>query len=433
MRRRHFLLAGAALMLPACGPLPEPAPRPSIPPGPALPSDAPPLTITPPGPDAVPKSFLPIPQWPDAAVQARIIGIHRHHLCAAVLRDETHAYPVVVDVTGPTTHVILSDQNGTFTTRDVGLDLLAAHLDPTVEQPELGHPLCSGAAILDDEHAYLVVGRPVSINDPLLTLHLLRIDLSDGTVTASALLSERFTVAGLEKISLAFSSDHTSLLVAGNDLLTPPNVFGLRLGTTDLAVQFDVDGLIPEGARVSVAGEALTTVTEHDQNLVLLADGRNLTVPSTGHLFVLGQWCYHETSGHQVMLRDLTTGVETPLPDLSDVGILDLKPLPWSIWSASAHLMFMHRHKGTEKFSVWLPGATSPLLQWEDNEHPAPDKCSVHGNTLYSGLDDSLEIRSLDSGEILASSPWGIVTSGIAVSTWGVATNEHFFPANEWF
>ena len=431
MRRRDLLFIGAALTLPACSTIPGAVPRPSIPPGPTLPADAPPLPFTPPGPDAVPKSFLATPQWPNAPIRTRITALHRHHLCAAVLRDKTQSYPVVVDVTGPTTRVVLSDASGTFTTRDVELDFLAEHLDPTVEQPDLGQPLVTGPAIMDDDHAYLLVIR--AIGNPGVA-HLLKITLSDGVIAASALLSEWFDASLLDGIFLSFSPDGTSLLVVGSGGSgTTDGFIGMRLDATDLSVQFDAHDVLTEAGGVGVAGEALTVPsTTHRKNLVLLADGReilDLDAP-----VVIGPWCYHRTGAQQVMLRDLTTGEETPVPDLPPTDLHQLWPRSRRIWSTSAHRTINHRFPTEpERFSVWLPGESAPVLQWRRTEHPIPDKSSVFGNTLYSRGNDSMEIRSLGSGEVLGSIPSQSFNGEFAVSSWGAATTNHFSPANEWF
>ncbi|MDO5083638.1 MAG: hypothetical protein Q4D89_09565 [Arachnia propionica] len=432
MRRRHLLLAGAALALPACGSVPGSVPRPSIPPGPTLPADAPPLSFAPPGPDAVPRSFLATPQWPDIPISTRITALHRHHLCAAVPRAEAHSYPVVVDVTGPTTRVVLTDGNDTFTTRDVDLDLLAEHLDPDEEHPDLGQPLAMGPAVMDDDHAWLVVARSTGT---LAVVHLLKIRLSDGNVDASALLSERFDTSRLGMMSLSFSADATSLLVAGDgDSRRSADFIGVRLDAADLSVQFDAHDLIPATAQVSVAGEALrTTTTTHDKDLVLLADGRVLTVPHFGGGVVVGQWCYDTAASEQVMLRDLTTGAETPVPDLRRNDLRHFRrPRFLAVWSTSEHLTISHLGEKPEQFSVWLPGEGSPVLQWKQDEHPVPFESSVFGATLYSRSSDFLEVRSVDSGEILSSFPWQS-RSDFAVSAWGAADAYHFFPANEWF
>ncbi|MDO5066020.1 MAG: hypothetical protein Q4D96_01905 [Propionibacteriaceae bacterium] len=391
-----------------------------------------PLSFTPPAPDATPKSFLATPQWPSIPIQTQIKALHREHLCAAIPRDDEHSYPVVVNVTGPATRVVRSDGNGTFSTREVELDFLAEHLDPTVEHPDLGPPLQTGPVIMGDDHAYLIVIQPIR---GLGAAHLLKITLNDGTVAASALLNEQVKASLPDEISLSFSADATSLLVA--DVVgssRSADFIGLRLDVTDLSIQFDAHSLITGTDDITVAGEALkATTATHDKGLVLLADGRDIPAPGADVL-VLGQWCYYSTGLAPVMLRDLTTGTETPVLDLPWKELHQLRQRNFlAVWSRSAYRMIAHHDEKPKRFSVWLPGESSPVLQWKENEHPIPFRSAALGETLYSSDSANfLTVRSLSSGENLGSIPWH-GSSEFAVSAWGAATTNLFFPATEWF
>lgn len=441
MRRRDLFLIGATLTLQACS-TPGPVPRPSIPPGPTLPTDAPPLPSAPPGADAVPKSFLATPQWPGGKIPANITALHQHHLCAAVIRDEPYSHPVVVDLTGPTTRMVFLDEDDTFTTREVEVDFLAEHTDPNEQNPDLGRPLITGPSIIDDDHAWVIVAHTVGVIPPdaashaTATVHLLKINLTDGVVAASALLCQDFDIQELIMwMSLSFSPDHTSLLVAGSGETEKSEDFiGLRLDTTDLSVQFDAHSVITGTGYVKVAGEALKVHNMTDTlYLVVLADGRK--IPNLENPVVIGSWCYHEINAEeQVMLRDLTTGKETPVPDLSPSDLRGLRPGQPKIWSAQHYLGVDSLGKDPGRFSVWRPGESTPVLLLREEENELYEgQVAVHGDALYGTLSNTLEIRSLSSGEVLGSIPWQSPIGGIAVSAWGVAINAHFFPANEWF
>lgn len=439
MKRRSLLLASAAVTLPACSPPSGPAPQPVIPPGPTL-SGTPPTAqlAPPPGPDAVPRSFRVSASWPSIDLETRVTALHQHHFCGAVLRGEKDAlsHPVVVDARTHTTRVVHSTPDGAFTTREVELAFLRDQLPLPPGDSELGPLLTTGPAVLDDEHAHLVVARPhaeSSADDIRGVLHLVKVALADGTVTASALLSEDFSLGAVPAIHLDPSADGASLLVAG---LNPGGDFvGLRLDANDLSVQFDAHSVVPDGVDdIRLAGEALeVSAGREESTLVLLADGREVPAPGWASV-VIGQWCYYGDNPKHLLLRDLTTGEDTPLPDLGGDAIFRLNdrssfPRVWSRQPLLASTDAGH-------VSVSRPGEASPLLRWDTQGRGTFEGCATWGDVLYTtnlSMAIPTTLRSLSSGEVLGTVPWLFTSGDFAVNAWGGATAERFLPADDWF
>lgn len=437
MRRRSFLLASAALTLPACSPSEGPVPRPSIAPGPTLPTQAPRLQLAPPpGPDAAPRSFLTSSPWPHSEVRVRIRALHRHHLCASVLQGDKDAssYPLLVDLRTQTTRVVHSTRDGSFTTREIELTSLRDQLQHPAQDTELGPTLTSGPAVLDDDHAYIVVARP---QDTTTAVHLLKINLNDGTIATSALLSDDEQASGVPTLHLDLSPDDASLLLSGADV--GPNYIGLRLSRSDLSVQFDAHSLIPDTSEnVQLVGDALKATTNtHANGLVLLADGREVPAPE-GLLTVIGQWCYARGGPKEVVMRDLTTGEETTLPDFDEeiLYIYRNNPSYPQVWCRQPLFLSGLWANGRSSRSVWRPGETSPMLRWRAGFGDRFEGCAVVGDVLYTWSYSQvlpLMLHSVRSGEVLGAAPAPKGEGHFAVSAWGIATTNSFFPANEWF
>ena len=118
----------------------------------------------PPGPDSAPTSFADRPTWPTAQTtdtDAVITAARDRYLCGGARIKEaldviTGGWcPVVVDVGGLTTHAVLLDENGSWTTKEA----------ETVSRYSMGKDprtalttIMMGPALLDDEYAYLTIG-----------------------------------------------------------------------------------------------------------------------------------------------------------------------------------------------------------------------------------------------------------------------------------
>lgn len=440
MRRRSFLLTTAALTLPACSP--GPGPRPVIPPEPPLPTVAPPPSA-PPTPDAVPRAFAGTPVWPTSGQRASIHALHRHHLCGAVFLSadddqQPRSLPVVVDLTGPTTLAVLG-AGGTFTTHEVdpGSSTDKAQID------EFGPELILVRAVMDDDHAYVVVAHPHHTHEnpekDHADLHLLKIALGDGAVTASLSLHEGFPDTTRWWLSLSLSADGATLLVAGADPQgrhQPPHCFGVRVASADLAVQFDASTAIPDTAsKVSVEGDALHVLDETaGDSLVVLANGRVVPMPRSQLPHVVGDSCYLNLAENSFVLRNLGTDEDTALPDLNRGLLHDLgRP---AIWTRDP-LLFAYAPDSREpQASAWIPGVAAPALSWSGNRLPIPSMVARFRDVIYHDAsqphDDTLVLQSMTTGELIDATPWGAHGLALAVSAWGVATDEVFMPATEW-
>lgn len=447
MRRRHFLLAGAALTLSACS-SDGLAPPPSISPAAPPPGSSATRLSGPPHPNAVPRSFQNQPVWPDADIGSHIKAVHQHHLCTGLPRasrvdlmgQQLHM-PAVVDVTGPTTRLLLTDGNGNFHTREVDLASLADEDDST-----LGPDLTLGAAVLDDSHAWLVVGEPYEVDQPgaeaQAVVHLVKVRLSNGQVEAVTKLGEH-TPAGqmADRVKLRFTEDRSGLLVHGQ--LVHPSLgadfIGLRLDAADLAIQFDAHTVAPPSiSSVSSSGDALRlSDDELHESVVLLDRGEVLEAERSALAQVHGSWCrYWDGTRKEVRLRNLDTAEETAVPDFRFEDLSDMRHP--AIWSVQQELYVIEDPLENPRFSVWLPSSASPLFTMN-----APyQELTVHtraalGGVLYLGsphVDDGLlTLYALDTGEVLNTIPKALRSWDVAVTPWGIATTSRFRLAQDWF
>lgn len=378
--------------------------------------------------------------WPGIKVETRITALHGHHLCGAVLRGDQDAlsYPVVVDLRAHTTRVIQADGVGTFTTREIELELLQKYRHPSHEGPEIGTVLATGPAVLDDDHAYVIVARPLTaLHAPKehAVIHLLKIALDDGTITASTTVGESQHMVWLPTIHLNLSDDGASLLVSSS---APGDVIGLRLDKSDLSVQFDVHDL-PDAPFIAVGDALETRRRTPPDSLVLLTDGQSLPAPGGTHTFVVGHWHYRqESDSGPVVLRDLTTGEDTALFGFPDRGLgFPAHSLAYPrVWSRQFVLAGKDSEDVHLPMSAWRVGEASPLLRWSVDERADVPGHAVFGDVLYitdSRTEDELVLRSLRSGDILGTTPIRWREGGLAVNSWGIATAERFIPADDWF
>mgnify|MGYP000237961202 FL=1 len=160
MRRRTFLTAAAAgavatapSSLTACSQARSkrhPAPTP------------------PPSPDAVPSAFADRPTWPTAENYTRLTAARDRYLCGGAVIDEARRIftegwcPVVVDVSTLTTRAVLLDKDGAWITKEVEM---VFRYDEGDDPKTALTTIVIGPALLDEEHAYLVVGA-ITLSEP---------------------------------------------------------------------------------------------------------------------------------------------------------------------------------------------------------------------------------------------------------------------------
>ena len=318
MRRRTFLTATAigttVIALPLLttytrskGPVPTPS---------FAPMQAPSRTPMPDPPNAaaVPSSFSSASLWPDLGTPSSITALREHYLCGDIVLDRADEArrtvpdghcPVVVDLKGPTTWAVLPDDDGAWTTRTVqaaGPPATPITADPSGASTVALFRMETGPALLDDKHAYLTVGLVTGDEGQSSTgltpcsVDLVKVDLADGSVAASARLSSAFTTHKIKHdLSLAFTEDRSALLIAGDGPIsssTDPDAksIGLRLSAADLSVQLDAATVLAEPRSVRMCGEALTATYEDDEVIVYLADGTIEPLDSTRPKTVRDGW-----------------------------------------------------------------------------------------------------------------------------------------------
>ena len=127
-----------------------------------------PAPTPPPTPDAAPSAFAERPTWPDVAANMTLTAARDHYLCAGTTASEASKTftggwcPVIVDVSTLTTRAVLLDKNGTWTTAEAELvSRYAIGKDPKSALTTI----VIGPALLDEEHAYLVVGT-IALSEP---------------------------------------------------------------------------------------------------------------------------------------------------------------------------------------------------------------------------------------------------------------------------
>ena len=387
-----------------------------------------------------------------------------HYLCAGTTASEASKTftggwcPVIVDVSTLTTRAVLLDKNGTWTTAEAELvSRYAIGKDPRSALTTI----VIGPALLDEEHAYLVLGTvDVSSMDPsdrrlssstsretTCPVVMLKIRLSDGAVAASTTLSEQFPAENVGSIYLSFSADRNALLLTGAALWLGDGVdadyIGLRLSAEDLSVQLDAHAVLnsahgtamtPYGQAISAKGEGAPRET-----IVFLADGAQESVVANTPIMVRDGWYYYEEQNEtssRGYARDLGSGQTV---ELSPGWEKDITLGSWpSIASDQQEIIALDRngsHTGT--LTVRNPGAPSIALSQNRAEG-----AGILGDVLYTSYDpddsdststDHLVLTSVSTGETITERDEEMGLSGRAVVTpWGMAYYDSFYAATEW-
>lgn len=231
MRRRTFLATAAATTaLPVLAACTHQTRQPNRP-----------APTPPPGPDSVPTSFADRPTWPTAGTtdtDTVITAAHDRYLCGGARIKEaldviTGGWcPVVVDVGTLTTHAVLLDENGSWTTKEAE----TAGLHSMGKDPRTAlTTIMMGPALLDDEYAYLTMGALIlsspSTEDPSSYDHppegttcpvvVAKVRLSDASIMNVATVAEKYSTKNVESINLSFSADQSSLIMTGKGDQSP--------------------------------------------------------------------------------------------------------------------------------------------------------------------------------------------------------------------
>lgn len=457
MHRRAFLTsaaAGALSALTACSG--STAVTPSIAPV-TTPSRTP--APSPPSATAVPSSFALQPRWPVFGTSDSVTALRTHYLCGSTVVDgedgarwtvSTGHWPVVVDLEdpeNPTTWALLPDGDDAWTTRTVQAADSSATPAASAAPSVLASPrysLTAGPALLDDGYAYLTVGT--AAEESRCPVDLVKVDLSDGTVAASARLSSAFIAERIKgNLSLSFTEDRSALLVSGSSPTYDLSLkgIGLRLSAADLSVQLDAATVLTDSSsQWQSCGEALTATYEDDEVIVYLADGTIEPLDSTRPKIVRDGWLYYyNRTDHSVLAYDPRTGETITISETVGYETFD------SLSNGTSDHIHTDQHEAIlgatvydeSSFSVWRPGEASPAVSWEAAEQTIPKAACVFGEVLYTTSRDdngTLRLTSLTSGESVGEVPgvarqWnGAVT--LAVCAWGLAASGVFYPATEW-
>lgn len=465
MHRRAFLTsaaAGALSALTACSG--STAVTPSIAPV-TTPSRTP--APSPPSATAVPSSFALQPRWPVFGTSDSVTALRTHYLCGSTVVDgedgarwtvSTGHWPVVVDLEdpeNPTTWALLPDGDDAWTTRTVqaaGPSATPITADPSGVSTVALFRMETGPALLDEKHAYLTVGLVTGDEGQSSTgltpcsVDLVKVDLADGSVAASARLSSAFIAERIKgDLSLCFTEDRSALLVSGSSPTYDLSLkgIGLRLSAADLSVQLDAATVLTDSSsQWQSCGEALTATYEDDEVIVYLADGTIEPLDSTRPKTVRDGWLYYyNRTDHSVLAYDPRTGETITISETGGYETLD------SLSNGTSDHIHTDQHEAIlgatiydePSFSVWRPGEASPAVSWEAAEQTIPEAACVFGEVLYTTSRDdngTLRLTSLTSGESLGEVPgaaqqWnGAVT--LAVCAWGLAASGVFYPATEW-
>ena len=474
MRRRTFLTATAigttVIALPLLttytrskGPVPTPS---------FAPMQAPSRTPMPDPPNAaaVPSSFSSASLWPDLGTPSSITALREHYLCGDIVLDRADEArrtvpdghcPVVVDLKGPTTWAVLPDDDGAWTTRTVqaaGPPATPITADPSGASTVALFRMETGPALLDEKHAYLTVGLVTGDEGQSSTgltpcsVDLVKVDLADGSVAASARLSSAFIAERIKgNLSLSFTEDRSALLVSGSSPTYDLSLkgIGLRLSAADLSVQLDAATVLTDSSsQWQSCGEALTATYEDDEVIVYLADGTTESLAEMKAVAVRDGWLYYydatrypgsatiKSSG-AARARRLNTGETVTVSETGKgtFASLDDHEQTDDRLSTDQHEVILWGGTDRSTFSVRRPGEAEPLLSWEAAERAVPDAACVFGDVLYTFGSESLQLISLTSGNSLSEVPgtawnWG---GSVAVTAWGLAVSGVFYPATEWF
>lgn len=460
MRRRTFLTtvlgaaAGAGLSLPGGCTATRSHSSPS---STASPSTSVP---TPPSPTAAPTDFGTEPLWPPPGVveveedtpvwedECRVMCARGHCLTGSInaryLPDRTDLRgmcPVIVDLSGPDVYAVLPDDSGTSYRTSV-VTLIEPPEETATPSPGAVTVLTAGPSALDDDHAYVIVGRnegaratdgPTDLNG---SLTLLKIRLSDADVVSSAQLSTGFPIYSLTTRNgpsggIAPTSDGSALmLTTGSD-----PYLAIRLSIADLSVQFDAHSVLTGTCRGDLGDEAVCT--DKDSNItsgttiVTLTDGAPHEVPKGDTpRFVCERWLYssrYEPGGLAMVMTDLGTGEEVVL-----TGYPGTYSSPGNTTADGGYIITC----ASDQIDVRPPGSTTATLTWTTAERTVPASGLVYGANLYTrSASGRISVTDLESGNNIKNLQLDKARAGggiNAVTPYGISNGYCFYPASEW-
>ena len=448
MRRRSFLLtafgaAAGAGLLPVSGcAAGRRTPRPLT----FLHASLP----TPPHPSAAPTAFGEEAVWPLRIKEphhrplpnnAAIETVHGTLLLGKVHNDSSDPLsgdsPIIVDLTGPTTYAVVPDssEHG-YRIEEMTPPYRENRLPPS--PGALITDQLTGASACDGEFAYVITGsedmRADQNPEGRARVSLLKIRLSDRTITASTILGENldFSMEMAHHFSIVLTPDGGSLLVTSS---FPERA--LRLSTADLSVQFDLASVTSQRFSAMTGGEAVALNSDNSRTqtaVVTLADGLTHPLEET-----LVAWLVHQgylyatrrTEGDQPfsdLIIDLATGEHVELQDLRSSSAELRTPTMTAING------FIIR--SADSVQVRRNGSATALLTWKPNGQEVPRGVAICGSVLYVAFDDGrVHLVNLDTGEVIQESKTGNQYDYgelVAVTPYGACYKNNFYPATAW-
>lgn len=420
------------------------------------PSATAPASPTPPTPTATPIVFGAEPLWPPPGVISdqdqtlgegcQILHVHGRYLIGAIgahylpgQTDVTGMCPVIVDLTGPTTYAILPDGvSGGYHAAEVKPTAPGNNATETSKVGAVAH-LATGPSTLDDNHAYIVVGKTDGVtgssntSDENMPLSLLKIQLSDYKATASVQLSSSFPTSAFALQDspsgrLLFTADGTALmLTTGSD-----PYLALRLSATDLSTQFDAHSVLTYAYLKDLGGEAVCTSkyssSTEPGTVVTLTDGASHTV-SDSPKYVCRKWLYarrYTTAGSTVVMINVDTGEEFTLTGFP----YELSDMQHTATSGDYIITCTNN-----QIDVRTPGSTSPTLTWNSAERAVPNSGQVYGDVLYACyMSGRITLVDLHTGEELDNRQFTPFQQACVsfVTPYGISTGRFFYPTTEW-
>lgn len=425
--------------------------------------------LQPPTPGEIPVEFADRAVWPGDKAYFAVTAMRERHLVGMTTVAEAAGtfvsgwVPVLVDLAGPITHAVVTDDSGAWVTKVVKP---ASGLDRKKPAATALTTLVEGPAVIDDEYAYLCVGvvlwdspqqEPVMKGKSLDTLgHLvvLKLRLSDGAVVASRTVSDRFAQGPFAgRVHLSFTADRSSLILAGGRYGSEARDkgagwVGLRLRCSDLEIEYDAHALHGTDLAKSVtpAGQGLSfsyALGEPPEVISLLTEQRyrhaSFAVGLLGdeEAVVIGDWVYlledRGRAGRQDLHRyvvNMTTGERTDMPDADPDS-----PVWPSVFTDRSFLLDADL---PYRLAVWPLGAAEPQATWPSSDSLTVESVATLGEHFYAqGRQDGksvLKVLPFDSTTPVATIEYqkGLFDKVTAVTRWGITSHQGFIPATSW-
>ena len=404
---------------------------------------------TPPHPSATPTAFGEEAVWPLRIEEnhdqpwpsnAEITTAHGTLLLGKVHNDSSDPLsgdsPIIVDLTGPTTYAVVPDDSE----HGYRIEEMTPPYRDNRLPPSPGALITeqfAGASACDDEFAYVITGsedmRAGQSPEGRGRLSLLKIRLSDRTITASTILGENLDLSMemAHHFSIVLPPDGGSLLVTSS---FPPRA--LRLSTADLSVQLDLASITSQRFSAVDGGEAVALNTDDGRTqtaVVTLADGVAHALETMFAQLVHQGYLYatRRAEGDQPfseLIINLATGEHVELQDLPSS---DDERKTTTLTASNGFII-----RSADSVQVRRNGSATALLTWKPSGQEASKGMAICGSVLYVALGGGrMRLVNLDTGEVIQESKTGNQYDYgelVAVTPYGACYKNNFYPATAW-